>query len=196
MAQQLLHCPQVAVFDTAFHATMPPHAFTYGIPYSLYKELGIRRYGFHGTSYAYLLQEAARFLNKPEKDVNMIAFHLGAGASVAAVKQVCLYPAWLLPLYGGWSPGMPLFSPPLSLTRSWGWELIVAMRSASCRRYAYLLQKAARFLKKPEKDVKMIAFNLGAGASVAGVKQVRLYPAWHLPLYGGWCPCIPLSFSL
>jgi len=101
-----------------------PHAFTYGIPYSLYQELGIRRYGFHGTSYAYLLQEAARFLNKPEKDVNMIAFHLGAGASVAAVKQVRPPPTFplvrqwctlvlaltLLPLSNGSGHLLPAFS--------------------------------------------------------------------------------------
>lgn len=67
---------------------MPPSAFTYGIPYSLYQELGIRRYGFHGTSYLYLTGEAGRMMQKPVEELNIIALHLGAGASVCAIKQV------------------------------------------------------------------------------------------------------------
>jgi acetate kinase len=76
----------VAVFDTSFHSTMPEEAYTYGLPFSLYKELGIRRYGFHGTSYLYLTRETARLLNKPPDKLNAIMFHIGAGASVAAIK--------------------------------------------------------------------------------------------------------------
>lgn len=77
----------MAVFDTAFHGTMPPKAYLYAIPFRLYKELGVRRYGFHGTSYEYLLGQTENVLNKPKDDLNLIIFHLGAGASMAAIKQ-------------------------------------------------------------------------------------------------------------
>jgi acetate kinase len=87
VAEELLHCPQVAVFDTAFHSTIPPYAYMYALPYRLYEELGIRRYGMHGTSYRYLLSPASEILKKPKEELNAIFFHLGAGASVAAVKQ-------------------------------------------------------------------------------------------------------------
>ncbi|CAM6087669.1 unnamed protein product [Calypogeia fissa] len=87
VSEELLRCPQVAVFDTAFHATIPPHAYMYALPYHLYQQLGIRRYGFHGTSYRYLLGQASEMLKKPKEELNIIFFHLGAGASVAAVQQ-------------------------------------------------------------------------------------------------------------
>ncbi|MCQ1946453.1 MULTISPECIES: acetate/propionate family kinase [unclassified Arthrobacter] len=79
--------PQVAVFDTAFHRTLPEHAWRYALPDSLYRRHGIRRYGFHGTSYAYVAPAAARFLGiEPSKFDGVIA-HLGNGASVAAIKD-------------------------------------------------------------------------------------------------------------
>lgn len=87
VAEELFSCPQVAVFDTAFHSTIPPNAYLYGIPYHLYKDLGIRRYGFHGTSYLYLMREAAKFLGKPSEEINIICLHLGAGASMACIEQ-------------------------------------------------------------------------------------------------------------
>jgi acetate kinase len=77
--------PQVAVFDTAFHQTLPPHAFLYAIPYECYKEGRIRRYGFHGTSHRYVAARAAELLGRPAADVNLITCHLGNGASIAAV---------------------------------------------------------------------------------------------------------------
>ncbi|GBU10090.1 acetate kinase A and propionate kinase 2 [Gammaproteobacteria bacterium] len=77
----------VGVFDTAFHQTMPESAYLYAIPYHLYTEKGIRRYGFHGTSHYYITQEAAKALNKPVDQVNIISCHLGNGASVTAVKN-------------------------------------------------------------------------------------------------------------
>lgn len=79
--------PHVAVFDTAFHQTMPPEAFMYALPYELYTERAIRRYGFHGTSYKYLTQQAARMLGKPESETNLVICHLGAGSSMCAVKN-------------------------------------------------------------------------------------------------------------
>ena len=79
--------PQVAVFDTAFHATLPEEAYLYGLPYHLYEEKKIRRYGFHGTSHAYVSQEAAKYLNKPLKDLKLITCHLGNGSSITAVKH-------------------------------------------------------------------------------------------------------------
>lgn len=69
---------QVAVFDTAFHQTMPPHAYMYALPYELYGKNAVRKYGFHGTSYLYLLRQASQMLNKPENELNLIACHIGA----------------------------------------------------------------------------------------------------------------------
>jgi acetate kinase len=79
--------PQVAVFDTAFHQTMPPEAFLYAIPSELYEEERIRRYGFHGTSHAYVAGRAAEFIGRSPADLNLITIHLGNGASMAAIRQ-------------------------------------------------------------------------------------------------------------
>jgi acetate kinase len=79
--------PNVGVFDTAFHATMPPKAFLYGIPYELYSESSIRRYGFHGTSHAFVSKAAAALEGKPYESLRIITCHLGNGGSVAAVKN-------------------------------------------------------------------------------------------------------------
>jgi len=77
--------PQVAVFDTAFHATLPECAYLYGLPYALYKEDKIRRYGFHGTSHQYVCRTAADFLRRPLKDLKIISCHLGNGCSITAI---------------------------------------------------------------------------------------------------------------
>ena len=77
--------PQVGVFDTAFHQTMPKDAYLYGIPYEMYEKHRIRRYGFHGTSHKYVSEQAALMLNKPAKDLKIITFHLGNGSSITAV---------------------------------------------------------------------------------------------------------------
>lgn len=79
--------PQVAVFDTAFHQTMPPKAFTGGIAHELYEKYAIRRYGFHGTSHYYVSREAAKMLGKPVEESSFISVHLGNGASVCAIKD-------------------------------------------------------------------------------------------------------------
>ena len=79
--------PQVAVFDTAFHQTLPPHAFHYGLPRELYRRHHVRRYGFHGTSHAYVTRQAAVHLRRPPEAVNLITLHLGNGASAAAVRN-------------------------------------------------------------------------------------------------------------
>jgi acetate kinase len=79
--------PQVAVFDTAFHQTMPDYAYMYGIPYSLYKKYGIRRYGFHGTSHRYVSKRACDFLGLDYSNTKMITAHIGNGASVCAIKN-------------------------------------------------------------------------------------------------------------
>ncbi|MDR1545997.1 MAG: acetate kinase [Deltaproteobacteria bacterium] len=78
--------PNVGVFDTAFHATMPPKAFLYGLPYSFYTENSVRRYGFHGTSHAYVSKAAAALDGRPLQDLRIVTCHLGNGGSVAAVK--------------------------------------------------------------------------------------------------------------
>ncbi len=78
--------PNVAVFDTAFHQTMPEKAYIYGIPYSFYEKYKIRKYGFHGTSHSFVSKEAAKLLDKPVEDTKIIVCHLGGGASITAVK--------------------------------------------------------------------------------------------------------------
>lgn len=78
--------PQVGVFDTAFHQTMPAKAFMYGLPYELYKEDGIRRYGFHGTSHRYVAGQAAKVMGVPVEKLRIINCHLGNGSSLAAIK--------------------------------------------------------------------------------------------------------------
>jgi acetate kinase len=84
---RFLSIPQVAVFDTAFHQTMPPHAFHYALPYNWYTGHHVRRYGFHGTSHLYVSREAARYLGKAPNNTNLITLHLGNGASCAAIRQ-------------------------------------------------------------------------------------------------------------
>ena len=79
--------PQVGVFDTAFHQTMPPKAFMYAIPYELYEKYGIRRYGFHGTSHRYVSARACEFLGLDPEKTKMITCHVGNGGSIAAVKN-------------------------------------------------------------------------------------------------------------
>ncbi len=78
--------PMVAVFDTAFHQTMPPEAFIYGLPYEAYTDLMIRRYGFHGTSHRYVSARAIEKLGRPAEDTKIITCHLGNGSSIAAIK--------------------------------------------------------------------------------------------------------------
>ncbi|MFN2363842.1 MAG: acetate/propionate family kinase [Halarsenatibacteraceae bacterium] len=79
--------PQVGVFDTAFHQTMPAEAYTYALPYKYYEKYGVRRYGFHGTSHRFVAKRAAKMMDKDYSDSKIITCHLGNGASVAAVKN-------------------------------------------------------------------------------------------------------------
>lgn len=78
--------PMVAVFDTAFHQTMPPHAYMYGLPYEYYEKYKLRRYGFHGTSHSFVSKRAAEIDGRPYEDLKIIVCHLGNGASLSAVK--------------------------------------------------------------------------------------------------------------
>ena len=83
--------PMVAVFDTAFHQTMPPESYIYALPYEYYEKYGIRRYGFHGTSHKYVAERAADIMNVNLDDLKIITCHLGNGASVSAIKRgVCM----------------------------------------------------------------------------------------------------------
>ncbi|WP_261818175.1 acetate/propionate family kinase [Vibrio gallicus] len=83
--------PQFAVFDTAFHQTMPEKAFIYAVPYELYEKYGIRRYGAHGTSHYFVSREAAKMIGKKVEETSVITVHLGNGASVAVVENgICL----------------------------------------------------------------------------------------------------------
>ena len=87
MKMLLPKVPQVGVFDTSFHQTMPDYSFMYAIPYSLYKKYGIRRYGFHGTSHSYVSRRACEILKCDYSSKKMITCHLGNGASIAAIKD-------------------------------------------------------------------------------------------------------------
>ncbi|WP_165023176.1 acetate kinase [Dysgonomonas sp. ZJ279] len=79
--------PQVGVFDTAFHQTMPPKSYMYGLPYSLYEKYAIRRYGFHGTSHRYVSRKACELLDVPYEEQRIISAHIGNGGSLAAIKD-------------------------------------------------------------------------------------------------------------
>ncbi|MBO5749719.1 MAG: acetate kinase, partial [Bacteroidaceae bacterium] len=79
--------PQVGVFDTAFHQTMPDYAYMYALPYELYKDFGVRRYGFHGTSHRYVSERVCEFLGIKAEGTKIITCHIGNGASIAAVKD-------------------------------------------------------------------------------------------------------------
>jgi acetate kinase len=83
----LPNVPQVGVFDTAFHQTMPDYAYLSGLPYSLYEKYAIRRYGFHGTSHRYVSERVCRFLNVPYEQQKIITCHIGNGASISAIKD-------------------------------------------------------------------------------------------------------------
>ncbi|GAF14949.1 LOW QUALITY PROTEIN: acetate kinase [Bacillus sp. JCM 19045] len=78
--------PAVAVFDTAFHQTMPESAYLYSLPYEYYEKYGVRKYGFHGTSHKYVSQRAAEILDRPVEDLRILSCHLGNGVSIAAIK--------------------------------------------------------------------------------------------------------------
>jgi acetate kinase len=79
--------PNVAVFDTSFHQTVPEHAYIYALPYEYYTKHRIRRYGFHGTSHRYVTLQAAKLLGKPVEEVNLVTTHLGNGCSMTAVRD-------------------------------------------------------------------------------------------------------------
>ena len=79
--------PQVAVFDTAFHQTMPDYAYMYGLPYEMYKKYGVRRYGFHGTSHRYVSKRVCEFLGVNPVGQKIITCHIGNGGSIAAIKD-------------------------------------------------------------------------------------------------------------
>ncbi len=86
VTEALPNIPQVGVFDTAFHQTMPGYAYMYGVPYHYYEKYKVRRYGFHGTSHYYVSHRAAEILGKPVESLNIVTCHMGNGSSLAAVK--------------------------------------------------------------------------------------------------------------
>lgn len=87
MREVLPEVPQVAVFDTAFHSTLPPKSYLYGLPYEYYQKYGVRRYGFHGTSHRFVAEKAAKMIGRDWTELNIVSCHLGSGASIAAIKQ-------------------------------------------------------------------------------------------------------------
>ncbi|MBQ6067877.1 MAG: acetate kinase [Bacteroidales bacterium] len=87
MREVLPNVPQAVVFDTAFHSTLPPKSFLYGLPYEYYQKYGIRRYGFHGTSHKFVAEKAAKMIGRDWNDLKIISCHLGSGASIAAIDH-------------------------------------------------------------------------------------------------------------
>lgn len=87
VAEVLPELSNVAVFDTAFHQTMPEKAYIYGVPYKYYEEDGVRRYGFHGTSHSYVANRAAEILGRPAEDLKIVTCHMGNGSSITAVDR-------------------------------------------------------------------------------------------------------------
>ena len=87
MREVLPNVPQAVVFDTAFHSTLPPKSYLYGLPYDFYKKYGIRRYGFHGTSHKFVAEKAAKMIGRDWNDLKIISCHLGSGASIAAIDH-------------------------------------------------------------------------------------------------------------
>ena len=87
MREVLPGVPQTAVFDTAFHSTLPPKSYLYGLPYEMYEKYGIRRYGFHGTSHKFVAEKAAKMIGRDWNDLKIISCHLGSGASIAAIDH-------------------------------------------------------------------------------------------------------------
>ena len=87
MREVLPNVPQAVVFDTAFHSTLPPKSYLYGLPYDFYKKYGIRRYGFHGTSHKFVAEKAAKMIGHDWNDLKIISCHLGSGASIAAIDH-------------------------------------------------------------------------------------------------------------
>ena len=87
MREVLPNVPQAVVFDTAFHSTLPPKSYLYGLPYEYYEKYGIRRYGFHGTSHKFVAEKAATMIGRDWNDLKIISCHLGSGASIAAIDH-------------------------------------------------------------------------------------------------------------
>ena len=87
MREVLPNVPQAVVFDTAFHSTLPPKSYLYGLPYEYYQKYGIRRYGFHGTSHKFVAEKAAKMIGRDWNDLKIISCHLGSGASIAAIDH-------------------------------------------------------------------------------------------------------------
>ena len=87
MREVLPNVPQSVVFDTAFHSTLPPKSYLYGLPYEMYEKYGVRRYGFHGTSHKFVAEKAAKMIGKDWNDLKIISCHLGSGASIAAIDH-------------------------------------------------------------------------------------------------------------
>lgn len=138
-AQKLLpKAAHYAIFDTAFHSTLPEHAYLYGLPYALYKKEGLRRYGFHGSSHRYVAEEAQRLLKR--KKLKLITCHMGNGVSVSAIKDgVCL----------DTSMGFTPLEGPMMGTRSGSIDPAIIFHLAKqmpLKQVEHLLQKESGFL--------------------------------------------------
>lgn len=135
--QQMPQLPNILVFDTAFHSTMKPEAYLYGLPYEDYTQYGIRKYGFHGTSHQYVANEAAKQLGRPLKELKLITCHIGNGASICAVQNgQCI----------DTSMGMTPLAGLVMGTRSG--DLDPAALSVICREHHFTIDQAITYLNQ------------------------------------------------
>lgn len=135
--EQMPELPNILVFDTAFHSTMEPGAFLYGVPYEDYEKYGVRKYGFHGTSHQYVANQAAQQLGRPLKDLKIITCHIGNGASVCAIQNgQCI----------DTSMGMTPLAGLVMGTRSG--DIDPAALSVICKEHHFTIDEAITYLNK------------------------------------------------
>ena len=181
--------PMVAVFDTAFHSTMPPKAYMYAIPYEYYEKYGVRRYGFHGTSHKYVAHKAAEYLEEPIERLKLITCHLGNGSSIAAVDQgkVVDTSMGMTPLAGlmmGTRCGdldpsvVNYLKYTLNITGHQLDEILnkksglLGISGVSSDKRD--VEEAAEYLEEPIERLKLITCHLGNGSSIAAVDQGKV----------------------
>ena len=188
MQRSLKGVPNVAVFDTAFHQTMPPEAFLYGIPYKYYEDYKVRRYSFHGTSHAFVSQRAAELLGKPAGNIKLITCHLGNGSSITAVDGGRSVDA---------SMGLSTVPGVLMGTRCWDIDsaaaLFVAEKAGSVEKASDILNKESGLLgiSGVSSDLRDVEAEAGKGneRAVLAVKMltrsVKKYIASYAAVMGG-----------
>jgi hypothetical protein len=180
--------PHVAVFDTAFHHTLPAYAFLYGLPYEFYEKKSVRRYGFHGTSHHYVSLRAAQFLEKRPNELRLVSCHLGNGSSLCAVDHGpfrSIRP-WVSLRWKvlSWAPGAVISTPAYSLF-SKGPKSSPLPKSKNCstRRAVYLAYQVfrvtcARFSRRLMKVISVLCSHSKPIVTEFGNTSAPMLPQW------------------